>query len=61
MPDPSFTDDREDWSARGGDANAPPAGGGSLRRVTSHRDVRWPEDPSAREAIDGWWRAVKAR
>lgn len=60
MPVPSFTDDREDWSAHGGNAAA--AGDpGSLRRATSFRDVRWPEEDTPREKIEGWWRGVKDR
>lgn len=62
MPVPSFTDDREDWSAHGGDAAAAGARDpGSLRRFTSFRDVRWPEEDKPREKIEGWWRGLKDR
>ena len=52
-------DDRDDYSAHGGDALTASA----LRRVTSHKDVRWPTDDEAgaRDAIKQWAQGVKDR
>lgn len=56
------SDDRDDYSARGGDElNRGEAGAGSLRRAMSHKDVRWPTDTddTTREAIKNWASGVK--